>query len=129
MALNIAIDVNRYSDFCRGEAEANRVIRSAPGVALPFIVLAELRSGFLRGTKARQNERGLVTFLGSPRVYVLFPDEATTHFYASLHVELGRAGTPIPINDLWIAALVIQHDLVLFSRDRHFDRLPRIPRV
>jgi len=127
--MTIAVDVNRYSDFCRGDKEAQQVIRSAARIALPFIVLAELRAGFLRGTKARKNEEGLAIFQRSHRVFVLLPDEATTHFYASLHNDLRRAGTPIPTNDLWIAALVLQHDLVLFSRDRHFDRIPGLPRV
>lgn len=128
MALRIAVDVNRYSDYCRNEVEATRVFQTADAIAMPFVVLAELRAGFLRGTKFRENESGVVRFLGSPRVTVLYPDEATTHVYASLHTDLHRAGTPIPINDLWIAALVMQHDLVLFSRDRHFDRIPHLAR-
>jgi predicted nucleic acid-binding protein len=41
-------------------------------------------------------------------------------------LQLRRQGTPIPTNDLWIAALVLQHDLVLCARDRHFDHLPQI---
>jgi tRNA(fMet)-specific endonuclease VapC len=129
MALTIAVDVNRYSDFCRGDSYACKIIQSAPRIAMPFVVLGELRAGFLRGTMGRKNEKGLVTFMTSPRVFVLFADEATTHFYSSLNSDLHRAGTPIPTNDLWIAALVLQHDLVLFSRDRHFDRIPRLPRV
>ena len=46
-----------------------------------------------------------------------------------LYRQLRAAGTPIPTNDIWIAALVVQHDLTLFSRDAHFDALPQIPRV
>ncbi len=60
---------------------------------------------------------------------MLFADTATTHHYATIYVDLRCAGTPIPTNNLWIAALVLQRDLVLFSRDRHFDRIPRLPRV
>jgi predicted nucleic acid-binding protein len=44
-------------------------------------------------------------------------------------VQLRRQGTPIPTNDLWIASLVLQHDLVLCARDRHFDHLPQITRA
>lgn len=43
--------------------------------------------------------------------------------------SLRRQGTPIPINDVWVAALVLQHGLTLYARDRHFDHLPQIPRV
>lgn len=129
MALNIAIDVNRYADFVRGDAETIDRIQRADRIVLPFIVLAVLRAGFRAGRKAARNERGLAEFRQSRRVEVQYADEATTHFYALLFEELRAAGTPIPTNDLWIAALVMQHDLVLFSRDRHFDHLPRIPRI
>ena len=53
----------------------------------------------------------------------------TTHDYARLFRQLRAAGTPIPTNDLWIAALAAQHDLPLFTRDGHFDYLPQLPRV
>jgi predicted nucleic acid-binding protein len=65
-------------------------------------------------------------FLAKPGVQVVWADEATTRSYASLHRQLRAQGTPIPTNDLWIAALVVQHDLVLYSRERHFDALPQI---
>ena len=129
MALGIAVDANRYSDFCRGEELSVRVIRNADRIVLPFIALAELRAGFRCGARSKPNERLLTDFLQSPRVEVVYPNDATTHFYALVFAELRQAGTPIPTNDLWIVALVLQHDLVLFSRDRHFDRVPRIPRV
>jgi predicted nucleic acid-binding protein len=35
----------------------------------------------------------------------------------------------MPTNDMWIAAVVVQHNLVLHSRDRHFDRLAQLPLV
>lgn len=129
MALGIAIDANRYVDFCRGVREAVDVVRGAPRIVMPFVVLAELRAGFRCGSRSKHNERGLGRFLQSERVEVVFADEGTTHFYAMLFAELRAAGTPIPTNDLWIAALVLQHDLVLFSRDRHFECLPRLPRI
>jgi len=127
--MRIALDVNRYVDFCNRAPDAVETVRSADRVMFPFVVIAELRSGFRLGTQSERNERTLGGFLQKPRVDVLFADEVTTHFYASIYADLQRSGTPIPTNDIWIAALVIQHDLVLFSRDRHFDRLPRIPRI
>jgi tRNA(fMet)-specific endonuclease VapC len=129
MALRIAIDVNRYVDFARGVDEAVTCLRRAGEIHLPLVVLAELRAGFQAGQRARVNEAVLSRFLQSDRVAVLLPDEQTTHVYAALFAQLRAAGTPIPTNDLWIAAMVIQHDLVLFSRDRHFDVVPQIARV
>ena len=60
---------------------------------------------------------------------MLSPDVATTRHYAGLFRQLRVAGTPIPINDLWIAALAAQHELSLFTRASHFDYLPQLPRV
>lgn len=129
MALRIAIDVNRYVDFARGIDEAVACVRRAGQIYLPFVVLAELRAGFRAGRRASANEAVLSSFLQSDRVTVLLPDEQTTHVYAEVFTQLRAAGTPIPTNDLWIAALVIQHDLVLFSRDCHFDVLPQIAKI
>jgi tRNA(fMet)-specific endonuclease VapC len=129
MALRLALDANRYVDFCKGVEAVVAPLRRASEIVLPFVVLAELRAGFRCGRRSRHNERVLARFLQSARVTVLFADEGTTHFYAELFAELRQAGTPIPTNDLWIAALAVQHDLTLLTRDKHFDRLPRIPRI
>ena len=118
--MDIAVDTNRYVDFMRGDPEVARHIRAADAVALPFVVLGELRAGFACGSKSRANERTLVRFLGQERVRVLWADEATTHFYGRVFAQLRAAGTPIPASDLWIAALAIQHDLPLYTRDAHF---------
>ncbi len=63
------------------------------------------------------------------RVRLLFADEETVSHYAMLYKQLRQQATPIPTNDLWIAALTAQHALLLFSRDGHFDHLPQLPRV
>ena len=126
--MRIAIDTNRYRDFCAGVPDAVSAVREADGVLLPFPALAELRAGLRCGRLGRRNEAVLTRFLGRPRVSVLYADEETTHHYAALFTQLRAQGTPIPTNDLWIAALAVQHDLVLLSRDRHFDHLPQLPR-
>ena len=56
-------------------------------------------------------------------------DEQTTHHYANLYRQLRKQGRPIPTNDMWIAALVLQHSLMLYDRDVHFDALPQLTRV
>ena len=68
------------------------------------------------------------TFLGKPTVGIMLPAPDTAEHYARLFVQLKRAGTPIPDNDLWIAALALEHDLLLITRDRHFDRVPQLQR-
>ena len=127
--MRLALNTNRYVDFARGVPEAVEVIRRADRIFVPVIALAELRAGFLCGTKATANERSLTAFLNSPRVELLHIDEDTTHHYARLFRQLRKQGTPIPTNDIWLAALVVQNDLYLFGRDAHFDHLPQLPRV
>ena len=126
--MRLALDTNLYVDFCRGVGEAVERIQQAEPVYLPFVTLAELRAGFLCGTQARQNERILTRFVNSPRVRVLYPDEQTTHHYARLFQQLRQKATPIPTNDIWLAALALQHDLPLFARDAHFDHIPQLVR-
>lgn len=127
--MRIAIDTNRYRDFCDAREDVVRRFRTATQICMPFTVLAELRAGFECGTLARRNESALCKFLNSPRVTVIFADEQTTFHYARIFRQLRGQGTPIPTNDVWIAALVQQHNLPLFSRDGHFDVLPQLARI
>ncbi len=124
--MRIALDTNRYRDLCEGDREVVARLEEAEAVLVPFIVVAELRAGFAVGTKGRENERTLRRFLNKPGVEVLFPSEATTRTYAELYRQLRVQGTPIPTNDLWIAALVVEHQLFLDSGDTHFRHLPQL---
>jgi tRNA(fMet)-specific endonuclease VapC len=101
----------------------------SPLTYLPFIVLGELRAGFAVGKHGAKNERNLRAFLAKVGVDLLYADEQTTHYYATVYRQLRRQGTPIPTNDMWIAALVLQHNLVLCDRDQHFDYLPQLTRA
>jgi len=127
--MRIAIDTNAYVSFCRGEGGSVAIFREAEELAVPFIVLGELRAGFAAGTKARNNERELAHFLASKRVRTLWPDEDSIQYYANLFAQLSSAGMPIPTNDIWIASLVIQHNLSLFTFDEHFNRIPQLLRT
>ena len=129
MEMRIGIDTNRYRDFCAGDPVSVETFALADAIFVPFTVVAELRAGFLCGRISRQNESVLLRFLNRSRVRVLFADEQTTHQYARIFFQLRSQGTPIPTNDMWIAALVLQHELLLYSRDRHFDCLPQLPRI
>ena len=124
--MRLAVDTNRYTDLAHGDPGVAQILETALEVHLPFVVLAELRAGFLLGSRSDGNERILLHFLRKPRVSVLYPTESTTRIYASLFRQLRHQGTPIPTNDLWIAALAVENDLTLFSRDAHFRHLPQI---
>ena len=126
--MNVLLDTSRLTDAFRGEASIVKVLEQATEIWVPFIVLAEIKAGFLAGSRATENERLLHAFLRLPGVEVLFADRETTDVYPRLFLQLRRAGTPIPTNDLWIASLAVQHQLMLLSRDKRFDKLPQVSR-
>jgi len=127
--VRLALDTNRYTDLCRGDVSVVKTIELADEVWLPFIVLGELRAGFAVGSQGPRNEAVLRRFLLKSGVGVLYADEQTTHHYSAVYRQLRKQGTPIPTNDMWIAALVLEHSLVLCARDAHFDALAQLPRV
>jgi tRNA(fMet)-specific endonuclease VapC len=129
VAVRLALDTNRYTDLCRGIAEVVETVEAADEVRLPFVVLGELRAGFAVGNQGPRNEAILRRFLLKPGVDTLYADEQTTHHYANVYRQLRKQGTPMPTNDMWIAALVLQHSLVLYDRDPHFDALPQLTRA
>ena len=116
----ILVDTNAYVAFKRGDAGALSVIQRAPAIVMSAIVLGELLGGIAAGSREDVNRRELARFLDSPRVALLPLDRHTAEHYAAIYAALKKAATPIPTNDMWIAATAIQHGLVLFSFDRHF---------
>ena len=127
--MKIALDTNAYVDLCKGVQHTIELVATADSVFLPFVVLAEIRACFAIGKKGAENDRVLRRFLMTPGVNVLFADDQTTHHYASVFRQLRLQRTPIPTNDIWISALVLQHNIRLHARDRHFDYLPQITRA
>lgn len=127
--MRIALHTNCYVDLCKGADATAQLVATAETVYMPFVVVAELRAGFAVGRRAAENERVLRRFLMKDGVAVLFADDETTHHYAAVFRQLRLQGTPIPTNDIWIGALVLQHNLVLHARDRHFDHVPQIVRA
>ena len=124
--MRIALDTNRLMDLFRGDVELGEFLGGCDQVGIPFVVLGEMKAGFLGGKRSAANEKLLASFLARETVTVLYAGRETTEQYARLFVQLKRAGTPIPDNDLWIAALCLEHDLALITRDRHFDKIPQL---
>jgi len=124
--VKLALDTNRYVDLMRGDAEVRALVEAARTVLVPFVVVAELRAGFAVGMQGRANERFLQRFLAKAGVEVAYATDATTHHYAALFRQLRQQGTPVPTNDLWIAALVTEHGARLCTRDAHFEKLAQL---
>jgi tRNA(fMet)-specific endonuclease VapC len=125
----LVLDTNAYSGYLRGNAPAVNILRTAHEIHLPLIVLAELLAGFAAGARLMENRGELARFMSSPRVHLLKPDEKTAQHYADVYAALRAQGTPIPTNDLWIAALARQHRMPLMSFDAHFSLVPGLELV
>jgi predicted nucleic acid-binding protein len=122
--MRILLDTNCYSEIDEGDPDTMNRVQTATEVWLPLIVLGELYAGFELGSQRERNEKQLESFLNRPSVGVLFPDNETARQYGRIFHLLRRQGTPIPTNDIWIAALALQHDLLLDSSDKHFKYVP-----
>lgn len=124
--MRIFLDTSAYSTFLRGHQEIKKILQQADSIWINAIVLGELRAGFIRGRQEQKNKDLLQQFLNSPRVHLAAVDEETAERYAVILNALWKAGTPIPTNDVWIAAGVMQYGLILLTTDAHFLKVPQI---
>jgi len=120
------LDTSAYAAFLRNHPDVKAAVQAAAEIFLNAIVLGELRSGFLKGGRTKQNEELLEQFLASPRCRTLAIDAETAERYALIHDYLRRRGTPVAPNDLWIAASAAQHGLRILTLDGDFDRIPHV---
>ncbi len=125
--MGLIIDTNALSAFFDGDAGVKAKLGSVDAVFLPVIVIGEYRFG-LHGSRLR-SKRGTTLDAFARRCTVLAVAESTTPHYAVVRHHLKKAGTPIPENDVWIAALALEHGLPVLSDDAHFDLIPQISRV
>lgn len=121
MAVNeYLIDTHIYSHAMRADPAVVSLLQRASRIAMSSISIGELLSGFKGGARERENRDELAEFLDTPRVSICRVSEDTAEFYAEILNGLRIAGTPIPTNDIWIAAQAMEHGLRLVSMDRHF---------
>ncbi|MDE0025444.1 MAG: type II toxin-antitoxin system VapC family toxin, partial [Spirochaetaceae bacterium] len=103
--MRICLDTNAYSAFKRGDADVIGLVETADEVAIPSIVLGELFAGFRMGSRARRNVAELDEFLHRPGVSVAMVTRDAAERYGMLVSQLKQQGTPLPTNDIWIAAI------------------------
>ena len=115
----LVLDTSAYSHLRAGHSEVLEFVAGATVVVMPVTVLGELEVGFELGSRTEENRRILAEFLNEPFVNILAVTNATVGYYARIFTALRRAGTPIPINDVWIAAVTMECNghLLTFDRD------------
>ncbi len=122
----VMMDTSAYTAFLRGSLEIKEAVQQADEIVFNPVVLGELMAGFLMGRNEKRNRAILKDFLSSPRVIVVEIDEETSERYAVIVKSLRMKGTPIPTNDLWIAASAMQHGLKVLTTDKHYLEVPQI---
>lgn len=120
------LDTSAYSHFQRGDAKVIELLDRAEWIGIPAMTLGELRVGFRLGERCEENEELLQEFLANPAVEELRADGEVSRHYADIVIELRRSGTPIPTNDVWIAATAARSGAIVLSFDDHFERIGRV---
>lgn len=120
------IDTSAYSHFRRGDSKVATIIDSAEWIGVPSVVLGELWVGFLRGALVERNASALQQFLESPVVEEVVIDRNVARVYADMVIELRAAGTPIPTNDIWVAAATARAGATVLTYDAHFGMIKRV---
>lgn len=119
-------DTSAYSLAIRGHREIEEVLRQAETIFISPVMLGELHAGFRKSDSGRKLENTLRTFLASERVRQIAIDQDTADRYAIITDGLRRSGTPLPTNNVWIAAGAMQYGLTVLTADAHFRKIPQI---
>ena len=122
----ICLDTSAFSHFQRGHRGAVDHIDRAEWIGVPNVVLGELWTGFLLGTRTGQNARELERFLDHPVVETLPVDAEVSRIYSEIVVELRANGRPLPTNDIWIAATAARAGAAVLTFDAHFREIARV---
>lgn len=121
------LDTNALSAYADGVPSVVQQIAAADELHIPVIVLGEYRFGIATSRRRREYEAWLARGRAFWNVLPVVDETAT--LYAKIRQQLKRDGTPLPANDVWIAALARQHELPILSRDTHFDAVPSLTRL
>ena len=122
----VILDTNAYSALFQGDEKVLDAIGSADVVFVSVIVLGELFAGFCGGSQESANRKRLNKFLSKPTVRILQVSKETAEIFGTVKHQLKSAGTPIPLNDVWIAAHALENGASLITLDRHFNKVPGI---
>jgi tRNA(fMet)-specific endonuclease VapC len=120
---SVLLDTTVVVDHLRGKSpELDRRLKQTITLYLPVTALGELLYGAYRSAFEARSLKQIENFI--QLCAILGPDQRTAYYYGRVHADLVRLGRPIPQNDIWIAAIALEHNLPLAARDRHFSFVP-----
>jgi tRNA(fMet)-specific endonuclease VapC len=120
----ILLDTNAYSNLLTGDEKVLSLLSESDVVYMSIFVLGELYAGFKGGSKEQENTQLLKRFIQKPTVEILEAAEETSKVFGQIKHNLKKAGTPLPINDVWIAAHTHESGSVLVTYDLHYREIP-----
>lgn len=120
----VLLDTNAYISYLGGDQDVLHILIDAETTFMSIFVLGELYAGFKGGRREKENIRILQAFLGKPSVVILNAGSETAEIFGMIKDSLKRAGTPIPINDVWIASHALETGAVMITYDKHFTVVP-----
>ena len=126
---SLVLDSNALIALFDGDEEVREIISSAEKVLIPAIVLGEVQLGINNTKRGRTTQKALKKFLDQPFVEVLNVGSETASYFATVMKYLMEHGTPIPTDDVWIAAGALETGSVLLTRDGHFSNVPMVRTV
>lgn len=122
--MTFVLDTSAYSGFNRGDSRLKEYFQASNEILVPLIVVGELRAGFAAGMHRDTNERLLQRFLDAPNVRTITITNDTTKLFATIYASLRKLGRPIGANDMWIAAMSLEHNSALLTTDSDFSNVP-----
>ncbi len=122
----LCLDTSAYSNFKRGDERSKELVDGAEWIGLPAIVVGELWTGFVLGRRREENARELEEFMANAVVVELSVDSQVARIYGEIVADLRSAGTPVPTNDIWIAAVAARAGATVLTYDDHFEAISRV---
>jgi tRNA(fMet)-specific endonuclease VapC len=122
--MKLLLDTNAYVALMKGDEATATLVRGAEQLVFSTVVLGELLFGFRNGNRYERNAAQLDELLAQPWVTLQPVTKTTADRFGRVAAQLRKAGTPIPSNDIWIAAQALETGTDLVTFDQHFATVP-----
>ena len=128
--MRLVLDTNTYCDYAEGLPDVVDIMAThSQYLFIPSIVLGELHFGFMKGSRQQFNEKKLRQIISRLKIEIIDVNADVARKYADIYRSLERKRTPIPINDVWIAACCMEVGGTLLTRDQHFEAVDQIEMI
>ena len=118
------LDTNVVIALFANDSAVKNNLAKADEVFIPSIAIGELCFGARKSARVEENLERIDEFVANN--VVLACDAETARRYGEIKNVLRVKGHPIPENDIWIAAIALQHDLTLATRGTHFGEIENL---